>query len=67
MSPSLPHQVGDGSLRAISYLFIFLLVAVVALRFYARLLAKSKLGADDVLIVPAALTCVILCILSIIC
>lgn len=53
--PAYLREYNGDALRNVSYAFIFLVVAVVALRFYARTVSKSMVGLDDILIVIAAI------------
>ena len=62
--PEYVREYDGDSLRNISYLFIFLIVIVTLLRFYAKTLSKARFGLDDVLIVAAAVTCIAICSLA---
>ena len=64
--PGYLRDYNGDALRNVSYAFIFLALAVVALRFYARTFSKSKLGLDNILIVPAAIPAIAVCILCLV-
>ena len=65
-SPSYLREYNGDTLRNVAYTFIFFVIAIVALRFYARTLSKSKIGADDLLLIPGCLCSIGLCILSLV-
>lgn len=65
--PGYLQEYNGDILRNVAISFIVLVTAVVALRFYARSLSKATLGLEDVLIVPAYITCLSICILSFSC
>ena len=64
--PAYLREYNGDALRNVSYAFVFLVVAVVALRFYARALSKSKIGLDDILIVTAAIPVIAVSILCLV-
>ena len=63
-SASYLREYAGDTLRNVAYTFMFCVVAFVALRFYARSLSKSKVGADDLLLIPGGLCNIGICILS---
>lgn len=65
-SASYLREYNGDTLRNVAYTFIFFVVTTVALRFYARTLSKSKIGADDLLLIPGGLCDIGLCILSLV-
>lgn len=63
-SASYLREYAGDTLRNVAYIFMVCVVAIVALRFYARTLSKSKIGADDLLLIPGGLCNIGICILS---
>ena len=63
-SASYLREYAGDTLRNVAYAFMFCVVAFVALRFYARSLSKSGIGADDLLLIPGGLCNIGICILS---
>ena len=66
LPPTYLREYDSDTLRNISYAFKFFVIAVVALRFYARSLSKSSVGIEDILVLPAATCCIGICILSLV-
>ena len=64
--PANLREYNGDALRNVSYAFIFLVVAVVALRFYARTVSKSMIGLDDILILIAAIPAIAVSILCLV-
>ncbi len=62
LSTAYLRQYGADSVRNVSYAFIFITIAVVGLRLYARKISNTKYGVDDILAVFAATTVVGVCI-----
>ena len=65
-SASYLREYAGDTLRDVAYTFMFFVVAFVSLRFYARTLSKSRIGADDLLLIPGGLCNIGICILSLV-
>lgn len=63
--PEYIQQDASGHVVRVAVAFIVLELLLVALRFVSRSVSKTHSGLDDVLIVPALVFCLGICILAI--
>ena len=60
LPPGYREEYNGRGLIAVAIVFIALEVICIVLRFWARRIGKVPLGADDILIIPGAISCLAL-------